>query len=408
MTGAARRRRVLVLNHFAVPRSSPGGTRHVELFGRLEGWDHVILASNRNLLTREVGVKDDSIHAVWTTPVAASGPSRILHWASYAVTACAAGLRQPTDLVYASSPHLLAGLAGWTLAKVKRVPLIIEVRDLWPLVLVDMGQLGASSWLYRALKVLERFLYRQADAVVILAEGNRAAVVADGAQADQVVFLPNGADPADFEVAEDRETLRTRYGMEGVVFLYAGAHGKANGLELVLDAAEEVRATHPEIRFWLVGDGYQKPDLVRSAEARGLINVIFHEPVPKSEMPALLAAADVGLHVLADVPLFRHGVSPNKLFDYMAAGLPVLTNTLGEVGDLVRRARAGVAVESCRIASGAASLAEIDGGLRALQGRNGRAFMVQNRSRTVLAGGLAAVLDEITAKTPHGETSDED
>jgi len=117
-----------VLNHFAVPRAAPGGTRHVELFGRLEGWDAVILASNRNLLTRTVAARGDGVRSVWTTPYSPGGASRVVNWASYAVTAFAAGLRQPTDLVYASSPHLLAVLSGWGLARLKRVPLIVEVR----------------------------------------------------------------------------------------------------------------------------------------------------------------------------------------------------------------------------------------------------------------------------------------
>lgn len=387
---------MLVLNHFAVPRAAPGGTRHVELFGRLEGWDTVILASNRNMLTRAIGAKGDSIHAVWTSPVAASGPSRVVHWASYAGTAFVAGLRQPTDLVYASSPHLLAGLAGWALARLKRVPLIIEVRDLWPQVLVDMEQLAATSLLYRSLKVLERFLYRHANAVVVLAEGNRSAVVADGARADRVVFLPNGADPADFEVAEERETLRARFGMEGVVFLYAGAHGRANGLDLVLDAAAELRETHPEIRFWLVGDGILKKDLHTDATRRGLTNVVFRDPVPKQDMPALLAAADVGLHVLADVPVFRHGVSPNKLFDYMAAGLTVLTNTPGEVTDLVSDAKAGMTVGPLGIGAGAASLADMDPCQRYSIGRSGRRFIGKHRSRTEIANRLEQLLNDVT------------
>lgn len=386
---------MLVLNHFAVPRAAPGGTRHVELFGRLEGWDTVILASNRNMLTRAIGAKGDSIHTVWTSPVAAGGPSRVLHWASYAVTAFVAGLRHPTDLVYASSPHLLAGLAGWALARLKRVPLIIEVRDLWPQVLVDMEQLAATSLLYRSLKVLERFLYRHANAVVVLAEGNRSAVVAGGARADRVVFLPNGADPADFEVADERETLRARFGMEGVVFLYAGAHGRANGLDLVLDAAAELRETHPEIRFWLVGDGILKKDLQADATRRGLTNVVFRDPVPKQDMPALLAAADVGLHVLADVPLFRHGVSPNKLFDYMAAGLTVLTNTPGEVADLVSDAKAGMTVGPLGIGAGAASLAGMDACQRYSIGRSGRRFIGKHRSRTEIADQLEQLLNEL-------------
>jgi len=393
-----RRRRVLVLNHFAVPRAAPGGTRHVELFGRLETWETVILASNRNLLTRTIAARGEGVRTVWTTPYSPGGASRILNWVSYALTAFAAGLRQPTDLVYASSPHLLAGLAGWALARLKRVPLIVEVRDLWPQVLVDMGQLEARSPLFRLLKRLERFLYRQADAVVVLAEGNRAAVVADGAHADRVDFLPNSAEPSDFDVAEDRDALRARFGMEGLVLLYAGAHGQANGLGLVLDAASELQFTHPDIRFWLVGDGLAKQQLVDDAARRGLRNIVFREPVAKEDMPALLAAADVGLHVLADVPLFHHGVSPNKLFDYMAAGRPVLTNTPGHVADLVATAGAGLAVEPNDLADGARALAAMDEGERAARGVAGRAFMETHRSRTVIYRDLEAVLNRVSSR----------
>lgn len=390
-------RRVLVLNHFAVPRAAPGGTRHVELFGRLDDWEAVILASNRNLLTRTVAARGEGVRSVWTTPYSPGGASRILNWASYAIAAFAVGLGQPTDLVYASSPHLLAGLSGWGLSRLKGVPLIVEVRDLWPQVLVDMGQLEVRSPLFRLLKWLERFLYRQAAAVVILAEGNRAAVVTDGADPDRVVFLPNSAEPSDFDVQEERAALRARFGMNGLVFLYAGAHGQANGLSLVLDAAAELQHTHPDIRFWLVGDGLVKQRLVDDAARRGLHNIVFWDPVAKQDMPVLLAASDVGLHVLADVPLFRHGVSPNKLFDYMAAGRPVLTNTPGEVADLVAAAGAGLAVEPTGLARGACVLAEMDPGERAAKGAAGRAFMKAYRSRTVICRDLDALLNWVSS-----------
>ncbi len=157
--------------------------------------------------------------------------------------------------------------------------------------------------------------------------------------------MPNGSDPAMFAVDDDRDTLRQRYGMTGFAVVYAGAHGPANGLGLVLDAAEQLQNDAPDVEFVLVGDGVDKEALVAEAAQSGLTNVRFLDPIPKSEMPGLLAAADAGLHVLADVPLFRYGVSPNKLFDYMAAGLPVVTNCPGEVEAIVTSAEAGIAVE---------------------------------------------------------------
>jgi glycosyltransferase involved in cell wall biosynthesis len=402
MPDAPRRRQVLVLDHFAVPHGEPGPTRHAELFGQLRHWDSTIIASNRNRFTRSKQRADDELfRPVWVTPYGGNNAARVLNWTSYSVTALAAGLRsRPVDLVYASSPQLLAGLTGWVLAQAKRVPFVLEIRDLWPKVLVEMGQLDPSSRVHSGLKALERFLYRRAEAVVVLAEGSRTEVVADGAAPDRVVFLPNGADPEDFRVHESRGALRQAYGMKGVVFLYAGAHGPANGLDLVLDAAEALAATAPDIRFWLVGDGVCKPSLIGDASRRGLSNVIFRDPVPKREIPKLLAAADFGLHVLADVPLFRHAVSPNKLFDYMAAGRPVLTNTPGEVARLVSEADAGLAVAPGRIAEGAREMAASSAARRAAWSESGRSYVGRYRCRRVLAQQLEELLDGIVGASP--------
>lgn len=387
-----------MLNHFAAPHGSPGGTRHVELFGHMRGWEPIILAANRNLLTRQEQKEDDFFRTVWVFPSRAGSVGRIASWVSYAATSLVAGLRlRNVELVYASSPHLPAGLAGWVLARVKRTPLVVEVRDLWPQVLVDMGQIRAGSTLHRGLKLLERFLYRHADAVVVLAEGSAADVIADGAATGRVTFLPNGADPDDFAVDEERETVRRSYGMNSTTLLYAGAHGPANGLEFVLDAAAELASTNPELSLWLVGDGTRKDALRAAARERRLSNVVFRDPVPKREMPRLLFAADAGLHVLADVPLFRRGVSPNKVFDYMAAGLPVLTNTPGEVATLVEDAGAGLTVEPAGLAQGARQFAAAGADQRRRWGDNGRAYLATHRSRSILAGRLEELLDSLVA-----------
>ena len=141
-----------------------------------------------------------------------------------------------------------------------------------------------------------------------------------------------------------RDDLRRGFGLDRFVIVYAGAHGPANGLDLVLDAAADVRTDCPDVRFLLIGDGVAKAALMARAEQEGLGNVEFRAPMAKNEIRPLLTAVDAGVHVLADVPLFRYGVSPNKLFDYMAAGIPVITNTPGEVQELVAEAGAGLAV----------------------------------------------------------------
>src|SRR3546814_814459 len=204
-------RSVLVLNHFAVPRGQAGGTRHVELFSRLEGWRHLIIASHLNHLTGEPQEPEPGFMPVKVLGYKVNGWLRILNWISYAWAAFFAGVRQRrVDVVYASSPHLLAALSGWAIAVIRRVPFVLEIRDLWPKVLVDMGQLNASSPIYRALTVLENFLYARATMIVVMADGSRTELMARGISDDKIVYIPNGADPEDFKPSQARDELRTR------------------------------------------------------------------------------------------------------------------------------------------------------------------------------------------------------
>ncbi|CAM4089263.1 glycosyltransferase family 4 protein [Janibacter anophelis] len=386
-----RRRRVLVLNHFAAPRGEAGGTRHVELFSRLDGWEHLIIASNLNPQTgRRVGDSEGFV----TVPVmgySSNGISRILNWISYAAAAMLRGMRVGrVDVVYGSSPHLLAALAAWLLSIIKRVPFVLEVRDLWPKVLVDMNHLSTNSPIYRVLTALEEFLYARARTIVIMAEGSRTELVARGVAPHKIVYIPNGADPEDFVASAPREDLRLRYGFDRVTAVYAGAHGPANGLDLLLDGAEQA----PNVDVVLVGGGVLKHGLQESAQARGLTNVRFMDPVPKSEIPDLLAAADIGVHVLADVELFRSAVSPNKVFDYMAAGRATLTNCPGIVSDLVMDSHAGLAVSPNEIGHGLDKLGSQTNEDLIAMGINGRAWISRNQSRSAMANLLNHALED--------------
>ena len=242
------------------------GTRHVELFSRLEGWRYLIVASELNHLTGEVQAVEPGFQPVRTMAYTSNGWRRILNWISYAITAFWVGVRQPRiDVVYGSSPHLLAALAAWAIAAVRRVPFVLEVRDLWPRVLVDMGQLSETSLVYRMLTRLEMFLYARARRIVVMAEGARTDLVRRGVPAEKIAYIPNGADPEDFVPSASREILREKYGFDKFTAIYTGAHGPANGLDLLLDAAHEVRDLPLDIV--LVGGGVAKPALQQDARA---------------------------------------------------------------------------------------------------------------------------------------------
>ena len=390
------RRRVLVFNHFAVPPDEPGGTRHTELFSRLRDWDHLIVAARTNPSTRRAQPNRPGFRFVPVTPYGGNGVARIANWVSYAFTATGRSLvsggKRP-DLVYASSPHLLAGLAGAVVAAFYRVPFVLEIRDMWPKVLVDMGQLSASSPIYRLLAGLESWLYRRADRIVVLADGVAKSLVETGVPAEKITVIPNAADPAYFETDLTREQARSAYGFEKLTFVYTGAHGPANGLDLLLEAASTI--SDDDVEIVLVGDGVSRPALMEQAKALGLTNVRFLDSVAKREIPRLLQAADIGIHCLADVPLFHYGVSPNKVFDYMAAGKPVLTNTPGVVSALVETADAGLAVSPGLLADGISRMTKAGEEQRATWGSNGKRFMSENQSRQAMALRLRELLDEL-------------
>jgi len=390
-------RRVLVLNHFAADPSAPGGTRHVEMFSRLRGWSYLIAVGNHATVYDTPTPSKVGYLALPTVPFTGNGIDRVANWASYAASAVAhLSVGRRPDVVYASSPHLLAGLAGDVLSSRWRVPLVLEVRDLWPQVLVDMSQMEATSPVYRALESLEAFLYDKADRIVVMAEGTRDYLVAKGVPAATIEFIPNAADPEDFVVETPRADLRERFGFTRRTCVYTGAHGPANGLDLLLDAAVDL--TDEDIDIALVGSGPSKPDLQERSRDLGLDNVRFLDPIPKSDIPSLMAAADIGLHVLADVPLFRYGVSPNKVFDYLASGLPMVTNVPGVLGGtLVTEAGGGIAVEPTGLATGIRELVHADPARLVAMGRAGQEYMRQNRSRTAMAARLQGLLDGMVA-----------
>lgn len=260
--------------------------------------------------------------------------------------------------------------------------------------IVGTGYLHRGSLLHLMLCVLELWLYRRASRIVIVADGWRSYFRSLGIDEAKLAWVSNGAEPSAFTLRHDRYTpLRDRLPVRGRLVVFAGAHGPANGLDALLDAAAEL----PDHTFLLIGDGIDKPRLVARAGAECLANVHFLDPVPKAELAGVLGGADIGVHVLADAEVFRLGASPNKLYDYLAAGLPVVSNCPGEPHDIVREAGAGTAVEPDKLVVGLRELVECDPELLREMGARGREFIQRHRSRTATAARLQQVLDEVVA-----------
>lgn len=261
----------------------------------------------------------------------------------FAMRSVVLALRERCDVVFATSTPLTAGIPGIFARWTRRRPFVFEVRDLWPELPRAMGVIRNPVVLW-AMSLLEWTSYRSATRLVGLSPGIVAGITRRGVDPERVALVPNGCDFTIFESAA--EPWRPP-GVEKSDFLavFAGTHGLANGLDAVLDAAGELqRRGRHDTKILLIGQGKLKSELEARARGEGLTNVVFHGPVDKPRLAGLMAATDLGLQILANVPAFYFGTSPNKFFDYLAAGLPVLINYPGWLAEEVQRHDCGFAV----------------------------------------------------------------
>lgn len=383
---------VLVLNQFALPRTEGGGTRHFDLFSRLKSWSPRIVAGNRNHYTQAVYTTDEPLFHLVDLPAGSSGGgvSRVRGWVRYCVGAVRAGLgAKDLDVVYASTPHLLSPVAGWVISRARRVPLVVEVRDLWPETFVAAGALREGSLPHRALSTLERWIMRRAARIVLVTEGWEQHFADMGIPASRLVIVPNGTEVDDFLVHESKAELRERWGITRTTVVFSGAHGTQNAIPSIVDAAVEL----PTIDFLFVGDGPAKAAAMEQAADLHLHNVAFRDPVPKSELPSLLAACDIGLHTLTPLALFEQGISPNKVFDYMAAGLPVVSNSGTALHRVMTSDECGRLGDAEHLVECLRTVAEADEQTRAAWGARARQIVQDKHSRSAAAQRLEALLE---------------
>lgn len=397
---------ILLIHQNFAAIDEPGGTRHHEMALYLTQMGHqvTVVTSPVSYLTgtfekgqsktQMVGQDAITILRAYTYPALhRSFFHRILSFCSFMGSSFLAGVRvRNVDLVWGTSPPIFQGATAWALARLKGVPFVFEVRDLWPAFAVQVGVLH-QPLLIRASEWLERFLYRRADLVMVNSPGFTHHVEARGAR--RVELVPNGADSRMFDPDEKGEDFRTQHGLEGkYVILYAGAHGMSNDLGVILEAAALLEDC-PNVAIVLLGDGKDKPALKERSSNMGLKNIYFVDPIPKSEMASALAAADACIAILKPIPLYAT-VYPNKVFDYMAAGKPVILAIGGVMRDVIEKAAAGIPVppgSPQAIAQAVRSLAEEPHqGVR--MGLNGRQYLKEHFDRPILAEKLSSLFLE--------------
>lgn len=401
---------IWIVNHYAIPPQQVGGTRHYALAKELIRRGHrvTIVASSFDHATRreehlapgelfKLEVVED-VPFLWlrTPPYAGNSVARVWNMAVFAYRVwriAGEALVGRPDVVIGSSPHLFAALAAERLAARFRAPFVLEVRDLWPQTLIDLGSFSARHPFILLLEKIERYLYRKATRIITLLPGAGEHIKDKGGDPSRVVWIPNGIDlelvPPPQPPDED----------EVFTLMYAGAHGLANGLHTVLEVAHhlEQEGWGEKVRFRLVGDGPEKPSLMERASGLRLTSVVFEDPVPKREVYRLLQQADAFLMILMESSLFRWGVSPNKLFDFMASARPIVFSVSTRFNP-VEEAKAGFTVpagDPIALAKAIKRLAAMPREERWAMGLRGRRYVEEHHAFNRLVDKLEEVLQDV-------------
>ena len=267
---------------------------------------------------------------------------RTLDFLSFMVTGVWFGLFEAKpDVVAATSPQFFTAVGGWILARLRRVPFIFELGDLWPASIVAVGILK-PGFILSVIEKLELNLYHRSEAIVSLTHAFKDNLVMRGVESNKIAVIPNGVDLWRYGLHDRDKDLSMKWNLSGYFIVgYIGTHGMAHGLGNVLDAAEELR-NNDQIRFLLVGAGAERDKLMLAAKNRGLKNVIFIPSQTKSSMPAVWSLCNIALVHLKKDPLFA-SVIPSKIFESMAMGLPILLAAPeGEASKILSSEKAGL------------------------------------------------------------------
>ncbi len=410
--------RVWIVNHYAGdPADTASGSRHFSLARRLAqlNWEPVIVAASvehntgRQRLTGRAPIgttRRDGVTFRWLRTSTYSGNSagRVINILQF--TRALLGRRWHADLpapdvVIGSTVHPLAALAASRIARRYGVPFIFEIRDLWPQTLIDMGKISHSGIVAMLLRRVERMLCDRAVRVVTLLPHAGSYLQERGVPPEKVIWLSNGTDVSDFANVPPRTTDGPN------TFLYFGSLGNANGVDAIVRGFDTLmRATgETDARLVIVGSGPRRDELVRLADTLGVSErVEFRPAVPKAEIPAMVAIADTLVLNVLDLPVYRFGISLNKLFDYMASGRPIIMAT-GASNNPVQDSEGGICVpanDPDSLASAMRQVLDATEEQRAAWGRNAAAYAAANFDYQTLGTRLDGLLREVLGNSAGG------
>ena len=302
------------------------------------------------------------------------------------------------DVIIGSSVHPFAVMSAWWLARRYKARFIFEVRDLWPQTPVEMGTIKPNSIEARLLYGWEKFMYKKTERIVVLMPNASKYIGNLGINEEKITWIPNGVNLSYFDKNDDdweSDILKT-IKKNGNLFkvIYAGAHGPANGLDVVIEAAEILEKEDKDIHFFMVGDGVDKKRLMQKAEEMGMTNITFLGEVEKLQIPMVLKSSDVLLHCLKKLNVFKYGISPNKLNDYMASSKPIIMSA-NTSNNIIKEANAGLTVEPenpQELAKAIIKIKKMVPEERKKFGENGRKYIEEYYNIKKLADKLESIL----------------
>lgn len=396
--------------HFTTPALG-GATRSYEFAKRLIARGHEVtmvcgeMAKLNLPPAREKGIFRGNVDGIDVIQVALPYSNndgimkRAFTFVKFAWKGVRLALTERYDLLFATSTPLTAGIPGIVAKLFRHKPFVFEVRDLWPELPRALGM--KNPFLLGGMGILEWLSYRCANACIGLSPGICEGIRKKSQKGKNVVMIPNGCDLELFKPGS-----RADLDLEGIkptdkVAIFTGAHGIANGLDSVLDMASVLKKKErDDIKCVFIGEGRVKEALKERCEKENLDNCFFFDPVPKTRLNRIVSSADIGMMVLANVPAFYYGTSPNKFFDYISSGLPVVNNYPGWLAGLIKENECGEVVPPGNaevFATAVIRLAD-DVGLREKCGRNARLLAKKSFDREKLAGQFVEFLEMVNAR----------
>ncbi len=352
-------------------------------------------------LTYHEKVGNADVYRTWLWPLPnRKSHERMRNYASFCLSAGIRGLTLPRpDVIIATSPQLLVGLAGWWLAFAREIPFVFEVRDLWPESLAAVGVGAEDSLLHQSLAGVAKFLYEKSNHIVVVSPAFKDRLIADWrVPAEKISVVENGVETDLFAPVPD-SSIRRELAAEGkFVASYIGTMGNAHGLETLLDAAAQLKTHAPNVLFLVVGEGAEKERIKSLAGSRGLSNVRFVDQQPRESVPLYISASDACLVLLKKTEVFKT-VIPTKMLEFMSCARPVVLGVEGQARDIVDQAGAGIAIEPQNSAALVEAINHLasDRELGSRLGAKGREYILRNFSRKRTAEKYVEVLERIAA-----------